>query len=196
MCFRCLCSSYHFFSTDPAPPEISTLSLHDALPISTWRQFSVTAHAGSHRSLSTCCCRVVARCAWLSSAYARGRVIAFRRRADWYLRYVAWSARNISCVSNYHRYWGCLFIHRVAQHRNYPVGSSHQTTSGPVTLAAYCCCRSTVGCGTTFCQYLWCWRYHVGGSHGTRRFCCPHACPTFYRAMVNCRSYPLAATAC
>src|SRR5690625_6763588 len=66
MCFRCLCSSYHFFSTDPAPPEISTLSLHDALPISTWRQFSVTAHAGSHRSLSTCCCRVVARCAWLS----------------------------------------------------------------------------------------------------------------------------------
>src|SRR5699024_9060023 len=29
------------------------------------------------------------------------------------------------------------------------------------------------------------------GSHGTRRFCCPHACPTFYRAMANCRSYPL-----
>src|SRR5699024_9321572 len=120
-----------------------------------------------------------------------GRVIAFRRRADWYLRYVAWSARNISCVSNYHRYWGCLFIHRVAQHRNYPVGSSHQTTSGPVTLAAYCCCRSTVGCGTTFCQYLWCWRYHVGGSHGTRRFCCPHACPTFYRAMVKLPQLPV-----
>src|SRR5205814_7479579 len=39
---------FFFFFTDPAPPEIYTLSLHDALPISTSRGV-LSARRPSHR---------------------------------------------------------------------------------------------------------------------------------------------------
>src|SRR5204863_9320446 len=48
-----LCSRSLFFFTDPAPTEIYTLSLHDALPISRdWRSFPMMRSRGSRGRLS------------------------------------------------------------------------------------------------------------------------------------------------
>src|SRR2546425_12569166 len=66
LCFACtlivshrFCISFFFFFNDPATPEISTLSLHDALPIcpdaspeltdKDWEAY-VTAHSSRHQA--------------------------------------------------------------------------------------------------------------------------------------------------
>src|SRR5207249_12001554 len=63
----CVLSYQSYLYPDPPPPQIYTLSLHDALPISSWKAWSTsrrwpTTTTGSSKRRTCCAARTLTRC--------------------------------------------------------------------------------------------------------------------------------------